>query len=161
MLASYLDDIRRNHALEHATVSLLITRLGPHIRLVGRSSNDGFFIFGNVPGELVAECAREGLRRLQRGQDYWAVTPLCGTNIATAGILAGLSTMAVVQNTRSDRLSNAMVAGTLAVLLSQPIGRWLQKHVTTSPHLSETEIVSIETKPGSRFHKVRTRRVSA
>src|SRR5687768_4835378 len=138
MLGRYLEDIRRNHALEHATVSLLISRLGPHIRLVGRSSNNGLFIFGNVPADLVAECAREGLKRLQRGQDYWAVTPLCGTNIATAGILAGVSTMAVVQNTRNDRLGNAMVVGTLAVILAQPIGRWLQKHVTTSPRLGET-----------------------
>ena len=161
MLGRFLEDVRRNHALEHATVSLLISRLGPHIRLIGRSTGAGFFIYGNLNPDVVAECARDGLHRLQRGQSHWALTNLCGTNIATAGILAGLSTLAVVENTRKDRLGNAMIAGTIAVIISQPLGRLLQRYVTTSPNLAETEIVSIESTAGGRSHHVRTRRIGA
>lgn len=158
----YIDNVRRNHALEHATVSLLLGRLGPQIRLVGRASNDGFFIYGDVPADLLAECAQEGLARLQRGEAYWAVTPLCGTNIATAGILAGLSAAAVMGagSRKKDNVGNAIVAGMLAVTIAQPVGRLIQKHFTTSPDLEGTEIVAIETKPNGHFHKVKTRRVA-
>src|SRR3990172_9188106 len=86
MLARFIGDVRRNHALEHATVSLLISRLGPDLRLIGRASGDGFFIYGDVPSDLLSECAQEGLARLKRGEAFWAVTPLCGTNLATAGV---------------------------------------------------------------------------
>src|SRR5688572_14251227 len=106
-MLDFLENVRRNHALEHATVSLLISRLGPDLRLVGRASGDGFFIYGDVPPHMLAECAKEGLARLKRGESFWAVTPLCGTNLATAGILASLSTMAVIGSaSRKDRMGS-------------------------------------------------------
>ena len=158
-MLQYIDNVRRNHALEHATVSLLLAKLGPDIRLVGRASGDGFFIYGDVPTQVLADCASEGLARLQRGEAFWAVTPLCGTNIATAGTLAAISSLAVLGNgQRRDKLGNAIMASMFAVTLAQPIGRWLQKNVTTSPDLGDTTIVSIESRADGRFHKVRTRR---
>src|SRR5581483_11054423 len=134
MLASFIGNVRRNHALEHATVSLLISKLGPDIRLVGRAVNDGFYIYGDIPTEVLRQCAAEGLSRLKQGESFWAVTPLCGTNIATAGIIASMASMAVSgSGKRGDRVPTAMIAGIVGVLLAQPLGRLLQKHVTTSP----------------------------
>jgi hypothetical protein len=154
-----IGDIRRNHALEHATVSLLLSRIGPDLRLVGRATGDGFFIYGDVPADLLGECAREGLARLQRGEAFWAVTPLCGTNLATAGILATLSTMAVLGNgDRRERLPNAILAGIFAVTIAQPLGRMIQRYITTSPDLADTEIVAVESRRNGRYFKVRTRR---
>ena len=162
MLGRLIGDVRRNHALEHATVSLLISRLGPDLRLIGRATGDGFFIYGDVPADVLGQCAQEGLVRLKRGEAFWAVTPLCGTNLATAGILASLSTMAVIGNSgRKDKLPNAIVAGILAVTIAQPIGRLIQRHITTSPDLLDTEIVSIERRGNGRYYKVRTRRTPA
>ena len=160
---NYIDNVRRNHALEHATVSLLLGKLGPQIRVIGRASHNGFFIYGDFPADLVAECAHEGLARLQHGEAYWAVTPHCGTNIATAGILAGLSAAAVLGNAghRRENLGNAMVAGMLAVTISQPIGRMIQRRFTTSADLAGTEIIAIETKPSGRYHKIKTRRLAS
>jgi hypothetical protein len=162
MLSSFVGDVRRNHALEHATVQLLLAKLGPTLRLVGRASGDGFFIYGRVPPADVADCARDALTRLQRGEAAWAVTPLCGTNIATAGILASLATLAAsklsARSKTKDRLSNSIVASVMAVALSQPIGRLIQEHLTTSPDLAQTEILSIESREDGKFHKVRTRR---
>ena len=40
MLRGWIDAIRRNHALEHATVAVLLARHGP-MRLAGRASADG------------------------------------------------------------------------------------------------------------------------
>jgi len=157
-MLEYIERVRRNHALEHATVSLLLSRLGPELRLVGRASGNGFFIYGDVPGEVLADCASEGLARMQKGEAHWAVTPLCGTNIATGAVLASLSTMAVLGNgQRRDRLGNAIVASMVALIAAQPIGRWIQKNLTTSPDLATTSIVSIESRADGRFHKVRTR----
>jgi hypothetical protein len=162
MLTRFIGNVRRNHALEHATVSLLLSRLGPDLRLVGRASGDGFFIYGSVPSQVLADCVKEGLARLKRGEEFWAVTSLCGTNIATAGVLASLSTMAVLGNgARKDRLGNAILAGIIAVTAAQPLGRLIQRHITTSPDLAETEIVSIESRADGRYHRVRTRRSAA
>jgi hypothetical protein len=161
MLSRFFADVRRNHALEHATVSLLLGRLGPNMRVAGRASANGFFLYADAPQSLLTECVNEALARLQRGEEFWAVTPHCGTNIATAGILAGLgSALALGNGKRSDRLGGAMVASMAAVVISQPVGRWIQKHITTSPDLKDTEVVAIETK-NERFYKVRTRRVTS
>jgi hypothetical protein len=162
MLSTFVGNVRRNHALEHATVSLLLAKLGPDIRLVGRAVNDGFYIYGNIPTEALRQCADEGLARLKRGESFWAVTPLCGTNIATAGIVASLASLAVVGNgRRGDKVPNAMMAGIVGVLFSQPLGRMLQKHITTSPDLADTEILGIERRGNGASHKVLTTRAAA
>jgi hypothetical protein len=161
MILDFLNDVRRNHALEHATVSLLISRLGPELRLVGRATGNGFFIYGAVPSDVLSECAHEGLTRLKRGEAFWAVTPLCGTNIATAGILASLSTMAVLgSGHRRDRAGSALIAGMVAVTAAQPIGRLIQKHLTTSPDVHDLEIVAVESRSAWQ-QKVRTQRIGA
>jgi len=164
MIGRFVGTVRRNHALEHATVSLLIAKLGPDLRLVGRATGDGFYIYGDIPTDALGECAHEGLRRLKRGEAFWAVTPLCGTNLATAGILAGLSTFATMGGSgdnKRDRLPNVMMAGIIAVIAAQPLGRIVQRHVTTSPDLSDTEIVGIDVRRNGAVHKVRTRRAAA
>ncbi len=154
-----LEAIRRNHALEHATISLLLSKAGPHKRMVGRATKDGFYIYGDVPTTRIEECVREALQRLRGGEAYLAVSPLCGTNLAVAGMLAGLSsTLALGSGDRMTRLPNALVAGMVAVIAAQPLGRLVQKHLTTSPNLNETEIVSVRL-IGRRFaplHKVTT-----
>jgi len=161
MLGSLVANVRRNHALEHATVQLLIAKLGPDIRLVGRAVNDGFYIYGSIPTEPLRECAAEGLARLKRGEAFWAVTPLCGTNIVTAGIVASLASLAVAgSGPRGDKLPNAMLAGIVAVTLSQPLGRLVQKHLTTSPDLAATEIVGVERRNNGGVHKVLTTRAA-
>lgn len=161
MLSRFFADVRRNHALEHATVSILLGRVGPDLRVAGRASGDGFFLYADAPQALLTECVNEALTRLQRGEAFWAVTPHCGTNIATAGILAGLgSALALGNGKRSDRLGGAMVASMAAIIISQPVGRLIQKYITTSPDLEGVEVVAIETK-NQRFYKVRTRRTLA
>jgi hypothetical protein len=159
MLNEYITNIRRNHALEHATVSLLLGRLGPDIRVIGRASSDGFFLYGDISSDLLGQCVQEALTRLQRGEAFWAVTPHCGTNIATTGVLAGLSTLAVTSGEGSkDRVSRAILVSMLAVVIAQPLGRLIQRYLTTCADLIGTEIVAIEPRGNGRFYKVRTRR---
>ena len=161
MLARLVGSVRRNHALEHATISILMGRLGPDLRLVGRATASGFYIYGNVPDEEVKESARQGLDRLQGGDSMLAVSPLCGTNLAVAGLMAGLASVASAGNRgRWERLPAVLLASMLAVLAAKPVGRWMQKYVTTSPDLADVEILGVRSSPRARgyYRKVETAR---
>ena len=151
--------VRRNHALEHATISILMSKLGQQTRMIGRAAPDGFYIYGDVPMAEIEVSAQEGLARLCKGEDSLAVSPLCGTNLAVAGVLAGLSSLlALGPGGRLTRLPNVLTAALLAVLAAQPLGRLVQKHFTTSADLSRTEIQKVQFL-GRRFvplHKVQT-----
>jgi hypothetical protein len=159
MIKGLINSVRRNHALEHATISILLSRHGP-MRIVGRAVSDGFYIYGDVPTERLRELADEALSRLQRGEAHLAVSPLCGTNIAVAGVLAGLGSYAAlgVGPRRVGGIFGAIIAAMLAVVASQPIGRLIQKHYTTSPDLDGIRIVSVApmSKRMLKVHKVRT-----
>jgi len=155
-----LDAIRRNHALEHATVAILLGKLGPSTRLIARSTSDGFYIFGSIPTDRIEDSVREALARLKQGESYLAISPLCGTNLAVAGILAGLaSVLAIGGGNRWDRIPNVLTAAMLAVLAAQPLGRLAQKYVTTLPDMGLFEVLAVKRGgwgPGA-YHKVITR----
>ena len=143
---------RRNHALEHAAIHVL-TEHNPRRHLMGRTTAQGFYLFGEVEAEEVVVAVSEALDRLQRGERSLAVHPRCGTNLATAGVLAGLSSFVVMQlscrpttgsgqsKPRLAKLPQIILAATIAVIAAQPVGLSLQKHVTTLP---EVEGVTIE-----------------
>ena len=159
MSNNFINAIRKNHALEHATIAMLIQKVGVSTRLMGRSTAGGFYIYGNVSTEAVSLAANEGLTRLRRGDHSLAVSPLCGTNLATSGILAGLASFMVMgRKNRSEDLSRILLASTIAVLLAQPLGRIIQKHITTSPNLDDIDIVEVTSKKRGRHisHKIKT-----
>ena len=161
MLGHLIGTIRRNHALEHATIAVLASRAGKDIRLVGRATNTGFYLYGDLTEDRIRESTLEALERLQRGEKHLAVSPLCGTNLAVAGILAGLSSLVALGNrSRLERIPNVLLASMLAMLVAQPLGRIVQKHLTTDPDLSDTEFVGIREggRSAGRFHKVDTLR---
>lgn len=155
--ADLVNATRRNHALEHATVSVMLNHLGPTIHLVGRAVPSGFYIYGGFPADVIEHCAREGLNRLQQGEAELAVTPLCGTNIAVAGIVAGgLALAGMGRERRLERLPNALTGAMLGIILAQPLGRLVQKYLTTRPDLARTSITRVTESFGGRVHKVQT-----
>ena len=163
MLRNIIGSIRRNHALEHATISVLANKMGRDVRLIGRATRNGFYLYGDIPSERVKESTVEALQRLRQGEKHLAVSPMCGTNLAVAGILAGLSSLLALGNrSRVERIPNVLLASMLAVLAAQPLGRTVQKHITTHPDLSDTELVAIHQggRGPARYHKVETQRTS-
>jgi hypothetical protein len=156
MLRRWLNAVQRNHGLEHATVAVFLARHGP-TRLAGRASGDGFFILGDVPDDALRASADEALRRLQAGEAGLAVSPLCGTNIAVTALLAATAATAVLSSgPRRSRFGNAVTASMIAVIVAQPLGRLVQRYVTTRADLEHVALVDIRTVlPGIR--KVRTR----
>jgi hypothetical protein len=150
--------VRRNHALEHATMQVLAEEHGTR-RLVGRSSFWGFAIYGDVVTEDLLEAAREGLRRLKAGERTMAIHPNCGSNYVIAGAIAGLGAflaMGGLSRDREDRLLDrlarlplACAAGTLGVILSRPLGTAFQAHVTTEADVGDLRIAGITRSEGA------------
>lgn len=136
--------MRRNHALEHATIHMLNRQ---RYVLSGRSSAGGFVIYGDVPTEKVGPAVEEALTRLRRGQRNLAVHPNCGTNLVTTGFLAtvvgGLGFMGTNRRSAWERFPIVMAAVMMAVLYSMPLGMSLQRHITTDGDPGELELVSI------------------
>jgi hypothetical protein len=137
--------VRRNHALEHATIHVL-TEKHRSLSVVGRSTPSGFYLYGNLTTEMVIEAAQEALARLRAGEHHLAIHPKCGTNLVTAGSMAGLATFAVLggsKKRRIDLLPSALLAATAALLLAQPIGPLLQARVTTLANLGDLTIKGV------------------
>jgi hypothetical protein len=152
--------IRQNHGLEHATIHVL-TQQFPRLRVVGRTTPGGFYLYGKLTTKEVRSAVDQALSRLQQGETDLAVHPHCGTNLATAGFLAGLSAFVVLlprARRRLDQLPFAILAATLAVIAAQPLGLILQAQVTTSSDVRSLIVKRITRWRQSRFttHYVET-----
>lgn len=145
--------IRQNHALEHATIHVL-SRQYPYAQFMGRSTLSGFFIYGHLSTQQVADAASEALIRLQQGEAYLAVHPRCGTNLAVTGILAGTAAFgATLGKPRSkfERLPLALTTATLAAIVAQPLAQKIQEQVTTSPEVDDVQISAIQRQERGRI----------
>jgi hypothetical protein len=163
----WISRVRRNHALEHATMSILSEQHKAH-GLVGRSAIGGFYIYGDVPTGDVIAAAQDGLQRLKDGERQMAVHPTCGTNLAVAGILAGVGAFLALGGLARNRPKNlfaslvrlpmACVAAMAGIFLAQPLGPFLQARVTTDADVGDMCIIDVarEQRAGILVHHVRT-----
>ena len=160
-LRDVISRVRRNHAIEHATVSLLMAG-GIRPPLGGYSTAGGFFIFGRATLEEVSEAADEALARLRDGESGLAVSPFCGTNLVAGALLAGAAAALVMGNSRGKRLQRLPVVGVAAVaatMLARPVGNALQRRYTTLSDARGVEIDGVRQVCGwpLTVHRVRTR----
>ena len=145
---SALSRVRRNHALEHATLYILCERQRD-LRVVGRSSLRGFSIYGDVSTDHLVSAAQDALTRLKNGEHQLAVHPNCGSNLAVAGTLAGLAAFLAIGGrhksrfTRLARLPLACAAATISIILAPPLGLAVQTYVTTQADVGNLRIDTI------------------
>lgn len=138
--------VRRNHALEHATLNILSEK-HPHLRLVGRSDWSGFTVYGAVEIKELADTALAALHRLRAGEVQLAIHPRCGTNLAAGATLASLVTLAALSGRRKPRWMRTLelVLGLGAALaLAEPLGVKLQELVTTSADVASLHITGVQ-----------------
>jgi hypothetical protein len=141
--------LRRNHALEHATIAVMMER-EPGRRLNGFSTDDGFFVQGVRSISEVESAAREALRRLQNGEKRLAIHRNCGTTIVAANLLAAiLFLVALVLGILYLGVSGdlyLMILGSvvLAFALRVPLSLILQRFVTTDADLKNAEVGWVE-----------------
>ncbi len=141
--------IRRNHALEHATLQLM-AQDNPYLRMAGYSDPSGFWLIGHAPTEVILAAARQAVERLEGGEYSLAVHPNCGTNFVTSGVLAGtlawLGMAGTGRGLRSklERWPIVISLVTLAMIFAQPLGPWVQEYVTTSAVMKGMRVVGID-----------------
>jgi hypothetical protein len=137
---------RRNHGLEHATITVLASRV-KNLRMAGRSDSGGFVLIGDAPTEQIERAAEDALRRMKNGEHNLAVHPNCGTNLVTTAFCTSIAAAVGLQGASRRNLLNrlplVMSLVMLATLFSQPLGLALQKHFTTDGDPADLEIVSI------------------
>jgi hypothetical protein len=157
-----LSRIRRNHGLEHATLTVLAGRF-PYRRLAGISFPGGFFVLGDIPTADLREAVIVALSRLNNGERHLAVHPQCGTNYAVSGIVAGLLAWLGMSGTKTrrdrlERLPLVMTLVTLAFVATQPLGPLVQKRITTSGDPQGLAVADVSPLPFGRLplHRVTT-----
>lgn len=140
--------LRQVHALEHATVWVLSEPANAASRqdslrerspddetLGGLSTDQGFYLYGQVNRWDLRRAVLVALQRLKAGEWHLALHPRCGTNVSVATILtAGLVLGAHLLLPRGplEQLIGMGLAATTAVQLAPEIGNSAQKYLTTS-----------------------------
>jgi hypothetical protein len=141
--------LRRNHALEHATIAVMMERESGR-KLSGFSTDDGFFVQGVRSMEEVDSAAREALRRLRRGQRRLAIHRNCGTTIVAANLLAAVLFLAalgvgIYMHWQLYLMAVTIVGSVVAALILRvPLSLLLQRFVTTDADLSNAEVGWVE-----------------
>ncbi len=143
-----INRVRRNHALEHATIHVLSSHI-KNLSMVGRSTANCFYLYGGVTQEQVEQAVQEALSRLRAGEHELAVHPGCGTNLVTSSGIGGLAAFTVLSMVPRrgrfgfDRLPLAIVAIMAGVLVGQPLGMRLQENVTTNGDPGDLRVLGV------------------
>ena len=148
-LSHLIRRVRRNHALEHATIHVL-TSQHRTTSIIGRSDGNGFYLYTELPLDVVAEAVHQAERRLRSGEHQLAIHPNCGTNLLAGGILSAGAAFLSLQGSKEEKLHErfqrlplAILGAMAGILLSQPLGNKVQQFVTTDGNLGSLKVGSI------------------
>ena len=138
--------LRRNHALEHATIVVMMER-SPGRKFNGFSDDDGFFMQGVRSTDEVDSAAREAMRRIRAGEKGLAIHRNCGTTIVAANLLAAVFFLGAISlGLYMGWPLYLMILGgiVLSLLLRVPLSLLLQRFVTTDSDLTNAEVGWVE-----------------
>ena len=166
--------LRQVHALEHATVWVLgesdsdqITSTSKNRQfdnelLGGLSTEQGFYLYGQVNITSLQRAVRVALQRLTGGESDLAVHPRCGTNVSvgmllTVGLALGIHFL--LPRGPIEQLLGLGVAATTASQLAPELGILAQQYVTTAIpfNLAIEDITVTRDVWGQSAHFVRVR----
>lgn len=125
--------LRQVHALEHGTIWLLGKGKDDQT-LGGLSTDQGFYIYGQVNPESLQTAVYQALQRLQQGEWHLAVHPRCGTNLSVAVALGtgiALGTHLLLPRDVISQLLGLGIAANLALQLAPEVGSSVQQYLTT------------------------------
>jgi len=137
-------NLRKNHAIEHATINLLEQKAGHRLNVSGLSKEDGFYISGIQNPEIVEDAAIRGLNLLKQGSCQLAIHKRCGTDMAIANFVSALIFLILLFSTGMFSILNILIALLLSNLISPYLGEYVQKYFTTSCDVANMEIVGLE-----------------
>ncbi|MBW4487719.1 MAG: hypothetical protein KME12_08005 [Trichocoleus desertorum ATA4-8-CV12] len=167
--------LRQVHALEHATVWVLSeSSVGPSSSIVSRTSStdnellggmstdQGFYLYGQVETMYLRRAVHQALQRVTEGEWNLAVHPRCGTNLSvnmllTVGLALGIHL--VLPRGPIEQLLGLGLATTTAAQLAPGLGSVAQQYVTTAIpfNLAIAGVAAIRDDWGRPAHFVRVR----
>ncbi|MBM7623309.1 DUF6391 domain-containing protein [Sporohalobacter salinus] len=124
--------LRRNHALEHATINVLEESYG-HQHLSGLAKENGFLIQGAINPIVLQQAAEEGLHRLKAGETDLVIHDRCGTSLMMGNLISALIFFGLLLSTGNFTIIYVLIAVIFSRLLGPTIGKYAQKLLTTSP----------------------------
>ncbi len=136
--------VRKNHALEHATVNVIEEKYGERDDISGFAREDGFIIRGSLDPQELYDAAYEGLTRLKRGEYDLAIHPRCGTSILVGNFIFALLFLVLLIVTHTFSIWNVFFAFLFSAFLGKIGGEWVQRYFTTDPHVEDMEIIGID-----------------
>lgn len=144
--------MRRNHALEHATINVIEQRYG-RSGLTGMPAVDGFHLRGRVSPHVITTSAQEAIRRLGRGERQLALSRRCPTSlISTQLLLLGFFVGIVLAIHQQFSAPLFLVAMLAAALLGPPLSPYLQRLALVDPNPDVLAIRDVEyEEPTSRL----------
>ncbi len=145
MIGKFLRCVRRNHALEHATIALL-GRRHPGAQVIGLSGPRGFLLYTDLSLQEVFPAVTDALKFLKAGHDSLAIHENCGTNLVAAAAMTTAVTALGMRRRKKDfgeRLESVLKLTTLnafALLMARPVGSWLQSKLTVDTDVENVDI---------------------
>jgi hypothetical protein len=134
---------RQNHALEHATITIL-SGLVPDLSISAHSNPRGFIILGDVDLGQLRRALDEALRRLQAGEAELAISPNCGTNLVVGISLLTVGTLlGMTSSSARTRIASTAVSSVAGMMAARPLGEFVQRHYTTLPDLEGVRVTDI------------------
>jgi hypothetical protein len=138
--------LRQVHALEHATVWVLSSRVKPRQLLTkdiapdnellgGMSTDRGFYLYGQVDTAELHRAVQVALRRITAGEWHLAVHPRCGTNLSVGMLLTAgfaLGAAALLPRGPIEQFVGFGVAAATAAHLTPDFGSLAQQYITTA-----------------------------
>jgi len=138
--------LRQIHALEHATVWILSESKSASLStakarqvdnelLGGLSTEQGFYLYGQVDKTELQRAVRTALQRLTSGEWGLAVHPRCGTNLSvtmllTFGLAVGFHLL--LPRGPIEQIVGLGVAAMTAAQLAPDLGILAQQYITTA-----------------------------
>ena len=150
---------RQNHALEHATVTIL-SGLVPDLRISAHSNSRGFTIFGDVDLGQLRRALDEALRRLQAGEAELAIHPNSGTNLVVGVSLLTIGTLLGMTSSRAQtRIASTAASSVVGMMAARPLGEFVQRHFTTLPDVEGVRVTNISRRKIMGFTVIEVRTV--
>ena len=136
--------LRKNHALEHATINVIEERWGRRGVLSGYARENGYYIIGPVDPETLEWASHEAWERLARGETELAIHSRCGTSIAVASFTTALIFILLLVFTHALNIFLVILAILLGQIFGPFLGEFTQRYFTTDPDVRNIRILGVE-----------------
>lgn len=137
--------VRRNHALEHATINVIEQNRGVS-GISGMAFDDGFSMNGLLDADSALSAAREALSRLSRGERHLAVNRRCGTTVIVVNTISAAVFIILLFITGKLSIVPVVLSLIAAYILGPIASPLVQRLITTDPEVGSLEITGVETR---------------